>query len=363
MSPKHRMLHSYFQRHKKYCVIYLLIEENNCMQSHISYCVSTACFIQTSVRDINHLFNCISKFPYLDEVEVSITMAKKMDIGVEVVYRTKTQKKINRLINNNRGVIWQIHGPIFYSLLCAFKQGLRDYPKNRVLAHPLASFLLLGTVKNDIEDCKEILMHTKTEKIILHPLGAYLLMSKLSTHSKELTDNILIEPDWRRPNANTSSWIWEREKVAKLANDMGVGICLDTSHTLISYQEENIAENLCKSFDFFQRSTKGVYSIHLSAAIPNSQNKMRVYTNSLGGLPLDHRYIPENVLEGFRIFHQHINHCGYNGTIVIELFRFPEGDTIRQREKAVYSTLETLFSKPKNSTSISIANSPTNKPI
>jgi sugar phosphate isomerase/epimerase len=330
------------------------------MSNKITYCVSSACFFGMHKTNLWNFPTELLGFLNLGEIDSAVKIAKMLDIKIEIVYRS-SYKLFKLIIKND--MVESFHAPIFFDFHSAFLQGLRYFSRDKSFFNAIMGYLIFGSLTRDFNKCTDVALKYGAKLIVFHPRELSLFISKGSEILSRKGIDFVIEPDWKRPKRTPYFWIWEKDKIADLSNNIGVGICLDTSHTLISYQKGDIAENLCGTFDFYQKKTKGVYAIHLSAAMPDPENPMRIHDKSLGGMPLDNRFVSDRVIDAFQTFHQHVVSTNYSGSIVIELFSFPEGGSSSQREKAVYTTLETLQARGQKNISISISGKTTMRPL
>ena len=76
-------------------------------------------------------------------------------------------------------------------------------------------------------------------------------------------------------------------------------------------------------------------------------------------MPLDPRVVPPGVLDGFREFMAYLRHRRFQGPIVVELFSFPDGDSLEQRKAAVWNTLNALYTGARSDGSVSLPGKPT----
>lgn len=130
-----------------------------------------------------------------------------------------------------------------------------------------------------------------------------------------------IEPDWRRLK-DAPNWIWEAEDVVQIARDSNSGICMDTSHTIIS---NNALGSLFTTYEALKKAPGGVAAIHLSAAIPEANRESLHIGGSFGtkgAMPIDDK-IPSAVRGVFREFYQHVKaDPDVNAPIILEFLHF-----------------------------------------
>lgn len=314
--------------------------------------LSTACFMDSNLGEARKYFGAfISHRQYLPEIPSSLQVAKKLGLGLELVYRKGADKETLVLFEGRKVPVLQIHGPIWYDLPTAFREGWQEASKSGAIIDPLLSFLALGTLKGDFKKCLSLANKLRSPQIVIHPGGAEILYRNgLSQLTASYGLNLAIEPDHRRPN-EASCWIWQPEKAVELAGKANEGICMDTSHTIISQRS---VRHLCETYDKYKKTPKGVLSIHLVAAIPED-NPWELHRKRNGGLPLDPRIVPPYILGAFREFYQHLLRDRFSGPIIVELFQFKG----LNREEAIYNTLNSLETNPKFPSSISLPGEPT----
>lgn len=323
-------------------------------QKEIKFGVSTLTFLNQQISPVEgigrYLLPGLKRKPKLDEVEGAITACEKIgDLGLEIVYRKWGGEKIKRLLKEKQIPILNVHGPIWWDTLHAFRQGFEEEEKTGVLFDPLLSWVAFGFLKGEFGRSQKLAKDLKSPHLTLHPGGAKILNQKglLKGKIKQPVE-ILIEPDWKRINPQARSWVWQPEKVIEIVQTAGLGIAFDASHEIISQNKLD----LYSTFEYLnQKSPEGVKIIHLSGAVPAKEGQVH------GGLPLDPRLVPEKVIRHFQEFYQQILADGWTGTVIIEL-SVGMGKTLDQKIKATEMTREALETMPKTH-SISTPNQPT----
>jgi sugar phosphate isomerase/epimerase len=296
--------------------------------------------------------------PYLGEVDPTMSTAEELQLTIEWVYRVGGAHHAQQLFGAKPSIVRQIHAPIFYDFITAAVQGAGELSRTRLVLNPLLAVLALGTLRHDFMENVRLAQALRVTQLVVHPHGARRLQqSGLLSLAKAHGIRLAIEPDWRRPDA--CFWLWQREVVREIADTLDEGICLDTSHTLISYQSGAVGPTLCQTYDELARARRGVVAIHLSGALPDAQNEVSIYGAGRRAVPLDPRMVPPEVLGGFREFMEHLRQMRFQGQIVVELFSFPGGDSLERRKAAVWNTLNALFTGARNDGSMSLRGRPT----
>lgn len=312
-------------------------------ESEIKFGVSTLTFLNQQISPVEgigrYLLPGLKRKPKLDEVEGAITACEKIgDLGLEIVYRKWGREKIKRLLKEKQIPILNVHGPIWWDTLHAFRQGFEEEEKTGVLFDPLLSWVAFGFLKGEFEKSFGLAEDLESPHLTLHPGGADILHKKgLLEREIEQPVDVLIEPDWKRINPQARSWVWQPEKVIEIAQTAGLGIAFDTSHEMISQNKLD----LYSAFEFYhQNSPGGIKVIHLSGAIPTKEGQVH------GGRPLDPRLVPEKVIRHIQEFYRQIIADGWTGTVIIEL-SVGMGKTLDQKIKATEMTREALETMPK----------------
>ncbi len=302
------------------------------------------------------------------EVARTIEAAKKFGIGMELVYR-KNLVYLSPQITESNVEVFQMHGSTARSIPNSIKQSLEEHPPTEglgafinLIESPVIAWAAMGTLKGDWDYNVYLALLLGVSQIVVHPYGAdYLQKTGLIEVAKNRGVTMAIEPDFKRLK-ESSSVIWDQEKVLAIAQKTGEGICMDTSHTIIT--TNNLA-SLSEAYHFYKQAPKGVKAIHVSAAVPG-EHRQAFFTQATGAMPLyqDESIIPSNVRGAYAEFIQEVaNDPDFDGPIIIELFSFPKGRSFGQRIKAVEETLNSLLGFVSNGGSLSFPGQPTARPI
>lgn len=304
---------------------------------------------------------------YAPEIDRALKVAKDLGIGLELVYRVGIENILFDGSERLKNRVLQIHGPVFVNTVDAIQQGIEEHRGGSLkgillsaIQNPLIAQFANGTLEGDWQATKALKRFLRVQNIVLHPWGADVLSQKgfMSFRPGSAT-TIAIEPDFQR-RKSAAHIIWETEKVKEIADRLGQGICLDTSHTVISY---NSTDALVKAYEAYKTSPKGVAAIHFSVAVP-SDNRDDFFTKGTGALPLynDPAIIPPSVRDVYREFYQGIMHdASFTGPLILEMWSFPKGGSFEDRRKAVEETLNVLEGSNEPPHSISSPDSPTRR--
>lgn len=319
--------------------------------------VSTATFVEFRFSQaVNLLASRLIGNAYIPEVGRALQVASELGLGIEYAYRNNSGSASHEILSSNVPVL-EVHGPIFYDFIDSLHNGLNENSRLGVIKDPVIALLAGGTIKADLKNCFEETSYSLgASSVVLHPHGAEIAYQN---GLLQLADNygisIAIEPDWKR-NRESPYWNWNPRNVTNIATNLEQGICLDLSHTGISF---NDVDHLIEIYEFCKQAPKGVLAIHMNVAVPGE-------TEAMGGLPLykDRAIVPDAVHGVYREFWQHVQaDQSFKGPIIIELFAFPKGESFEQRRKAVEETLESLISYSSQDPSISLPQKPTIRPL
>jgi len=327
-------------------------------ESEIKFGVSTLTFINQQVSLAEgvqrYLVPGLKREPKLDEVKEAIIACEKIgNLSLEVVYRKWSEEKIKQLLEKKQIPILNLHGPVWWNGLHAFRQGIEEEEKAGILINPLVSWLAFGFLKGEFRQTRRLAADLESPHLTLHPGGARILHKKGLLEGKiKQPVEVLIEPDWKRINPQAKTWIWQPEKVAEIAQAAGLGIAFDTSHEIVSQNKLD----LYSAFEYYnQKSPGGVKVIHLSGAKPVEEGQVH------GGLPLNPKLVPEKVIRHFQEFYRQIITDGWKGVVIIEL-SVGMGKTLDQKIKATEMTREALETMPKTG-SLSLPGKPTHRSL
>ncbi len=292
------------------------------------------------------------------EIEQTMSAAKKLGLGIELIYRVGSENYLPRLKALSPRVL-QIHSPIHRSVIDAILQGQNEYRDNTpvtALKYALFSFFIarfmLGTVKDDMSKVVNLVLELGVNRVVVHPWAAQCITRRPSNLSMG------IEPDFRRLK-ESKYFIWEIEEVISIANRLEAGIVLDVSHTVIS---TNSLESIFKTYEKSKKAPRGVVAIHFSVAIPGDTRE-EFFVKGTGAMPL-YPDTPDSVKGYLKEFYQQVsNDTDFNGPLILEMWSFPKGGKFDQRIKAVENTLNILEGSRDLPRSTSLPKEPTHQPI
>lgn len=295
---------------------------------------------------------------YAPEIERTERAAKKLGLGIELIYRVGSENCLPKLKTLSPKVL-QIHGPIHRSAIDAILQGQNEYRDNSpvtALKYALFSFFIarfmLGTVKDDMPRVINLVLELGVDRVVVHPWAAQYITRRSSNFP------IGIEPDFRRLK-ESKYFIWETEEVISIANRLGAGIVLDVSHTVIS---TNSLESISKTYEKYKKAPGGVIAIHFSVAIPGDTRE-EILLKGTGAMPL-YPDTPDSVKGYLKEFYQQVsNDTNFKGPLILEIWSFPKGGKFDQRIKAVEDTLNILEGSRDLPRSTSLPKEPTHQPI
>jgi hypothetical protein len=334
-------------------------------ESEIKYGVSTVTFIDQHIpilRGIKHfLLPGMIKKPNLNEFSEAVEICEKLEIGIEVAFRKWGEDEIKRRLTEKEIPVLNIHGSAWFDTAHTASQGLEEDNKTWIIADPLLSWVAFGFLKGEFEKSYNLAKDIGSPFLTLHPGGAKILhqKGKFPRRTDSQPVQILIEHDWKRTNRFARTFVWKLEEVVTTMGEIAesgliLGGAFDTSHYMTSYPPNEF--DLCSAFEFFnQNCPGGVQVIHLAGAKPGPEGRM------IGGLPLDPRIVPEDVIRHYQEFHQMLRGAQWDGAIVVELSS-QVGRTSEERRKSVEITLNALETMPKER-SISLPGKTTQRPL
>lgn len=274
---------------------------------------------------------------YAPEIDEAIKAAEEFGLGLEIAYRVGLRYKLDQIKKSGIPVD-QIHGPIVWNLeqIIHASSGLKDL----VFGVGMAG-LANGTISSDWEETKKATRDLGAKRIVLHPNGAEILYKNRGVifgQDDQLV--VAIEPDFKRLSEKPGI-VWKSDEVVRIANLTGQGVLLDTSHTGITY---NNVEAMFSLYEKYKQEVKrGVVAIHFSVAIPG-KDRSEFFTSNpgTGARPL-YKNTPDAVKGAYREFYQQVvSDKDFNGPFVLEMWSFPNGNSMDDRRKAVEETLEVL---------------------
>lgn len=282
---------------------------------------------------------------YAPEVSEAIKAAKELDLGLEIAYRVGLGRISNEIQESGISV-QQLHGPVVWSLKESVSEAVGTNGDSSFFAKMKGAAmgvgmakLANGTLEANWKDTERLAYELGAKSIVLHPNGAQILYKNRGIILGS-DDNLVvgIEPDFRRMKEKPGI-IWDPEKVIEIATITNQGVCLDTSHTGITYN------SLGDMFYWYNRLKrfvpKGVVAIHFSVALP-SKDREDFFTKGTGARPL-YRDTPDMVKGAYREFYQQVmKDPDFSGPLVFEMFSFPKGDSMDDRRHAVAETLDVL---------------------
>jgi sugar phosphate isomerase/epimerase len=282
---------------------------------------------------------------YAPEIDQAIKAAKEFGLGLEIAYRVGLGRASND-IQESGVTVEQLHGPVVWSLKESVSESVGTNSDSSFFAKMKGAALGVGmaklangTLESNWKDTERLAYELGARSIVLHPNGAQILYKNRGV-ILGLDENLVvgIEPDFRRMKEKPGI-IWDPEKVIQIAQITDQGVCLDTSHTGITY---NSVADMFRLYEKFKKEVRrGVVAIHFSVAIPN-EDREDFFTKGTGARPL-YRDTPDMVKSAYREFYQQVmKDPDFNGPLVLEMFAFPKGNSMDERRKAIEETLDVL---------------------
>lgn len=283
---------------------------------------------------------------YAPEISAAMKTAEELGLGVELAYRVGLRR--SQEIWSSGAPVHQIHGPVIWSLKEAASEALgTTNPKslkskviNSALSVGMAAFGN-GTISSDWGETVALTRELGAKSIVLHPNGAEILYKNRNVifgPDDQLV--VAIEPDFKRMTEKAGV-IYEPDEVIRITEITEQGVCLDTSHTGITY---NNTEAMFKLYEKYKKEVKkGVVAIHFSVAIPG-ENRSEFFTSNpgTGARPL-YKDTSDWIKGAYREFYQMVvKDEDFKGPFVLEMWSFPKGNSMDDRKRAVEETLEVL---------------------
>jgi hypothetical protein len=310
--------------------------------------VSSATFIDLShpISDgIKITKGLIEGKTYAPEIDAAIETAKELDLGLELAYRIGIDR-LSKRISTSEVSINQIHGPVVWDLQTGINESVGTIvsksTKSKLieLAKTVGMIKLAnGSLKDNWNDTVNIANKLGAKNIVLHANSTEILYkNKKAIFTSNESIVVGIEPDFKRLT-DKPGIIWEPNEIVRIANLTEQGVCLDTSHTGITY---NSLDEMFNLYEKYKKEVKrGVVAIHFSVAIPG-ETRDEFFTKGTGARPL-YQDTRDSIKGRYIEFYQEVmRDQSFKGPFVLEMWSFPKGNSIKDRQQAVEETLNVL---------------------
>lgn len=303
------------------------------LNPEMRFAVSTATFTETSKIGARSLRNLIN---YQEVVDTAYACAKIPGLKVEYGWRYQGEERILSLIDPSLFV--NIHAPIWPTVRSAMNLGWRreaSYPKRTMglLKETMASIFLYGSIDRVISKTWDFAGEHNVGRIIVHPQGLVYLGEKGTlTHPEAPNTQVIVEPEQRLPGF-PESWTCDLNGVLGKAQEYGVKMAFDLSHTIITRNDTDLRTpyELLKG-----KNNDRIQVIHLNSAVPNKETGIP----DIGGMPIS---LNPGVFGAIRELYQQLKTDGFKGILVFEYFQ-GHGETREEKVNTLYRDLDNLIS-------------------